>query len=39
MTVPSDNNGHGLTSNLWAQVSLFIVVALIVVILAARYVW
>jgi hypothetical protein len=37
--MPSDSKGHGLASNLWAQVSLFIVVALIVVILAARYVW
>jgi hypothetical protein len=39
MTMPSDNKGHGLASNLWAQVSLLIVVALVVVILAARYVW
>ena len=36
MTMPSDNKGHGLASNLWAQVSLLIVVALVVVVLAAR---
>jgi hypothetical protein len=39
MTMRSDNKGHGLASHLWAQVSLLIIVALIVIVLAARYVW
>jgi len=38
MTMPTDK-GHGLTSSLWARLSVLMVVALILVVVAARYVW
>jgi hypothetical protein len=39
MTMQSDNKGHGLANNLWAQLSLLAVAAVIIIVLAARYVW
>jgi hypothetical protein len=39
MTMQSHNKGHGLANNLWAQLSLLAVAAVIVIVLAARYVW
>jgi hypothetical protein len=38
MTMQSANK-HGLVNNVWAQLMLVTVVALILVILASRYVW
>jgi len=35
----SDNRGHSLADNVWAQLGLFAAVAMIVIILASRYVW
>ena len=35
----SDNKGRGLANNLWAQVGLLAVVAVIVIALAWQYVW
>jgi len=39
MTMQSDNEGHGLAYNLWAQLGLLAVVAVIVFALAWQYVW
>jgi hypothetical protein len=39
MTMQGDNRGHRLANSLWAQLSLLTVVALILVVLASRYVW
>jgi hypothetical protein len=39
MTIQSDNKGHRLASNLWAQMSLLAVLIVILIALASRYVW
>jgi hypothetical protein len=39
MAMQGDNRGHGLANNLWAHLSLLTVVALILIVLASRYVW
>ena len=39
MTMQSDNKSRSLADNLWAQVGLLAVVAVIVIVLASRYVW
>jgi hypothetical protein len=39
MTMQNDNKSHSLTSDLWAQLSLFAVVAVILIAIASRYVW
>jgi hypothetical protein len=39
MSMPSENQGHGLASNLWAQLGLLAVATVIIVALAWRYVW
>jgi hypothetical protein len=39
MTIQSDNRGHSLAENMWAQLALFAAVAVIVIVLASRYVW
>ena len=39
MTMQSDNKGHGLANNLWAQMTILAVVAVIVIVLAAQYLW
>jgi membrane protein implicated in regulation of membrane protease activity len=40
MTTESDNRGHStLAENMWAQLVLFAAVAVIVIVLASRYVW
>ena len=39
MTMHGDNRGHSLANNLWAHLSLSTVVALILIVLASRYVW
>ena len=39
MTMQSDNRGDSLTDNLWAEMSLMMVLVVIVLALAWRYVW
>jgi hypothetical protein len=39
MTMQSDNKSRGPADNLWAQLGLLTVVAVIVIVLASRYVW
>jgi hypothetical protein len=39
MTLQSDNKGHSLTDNLWAELSLMTAVTVILIALAWRYVW
>ena len=39
MTMQIDNKGDGLTDNLWAEMSLMMVLVVIVLALAWRYVW
>jgi hypothetical protein len=39
MTMQSDNKGDSLTDNLWAEMSLMMVLVVIVLALAWRYVW
>ena len=39
MTVRSDNKDHGLTDNLWVELSLLAVVTLILIVLAWGYDW
>jgi hypothetical protein len=39
MTMRSDNKDNGLTDNLWAEMSLMMVLVVIVLGLAWRYVW
>jgi hypothetical protein len=39
MTMQSDNKSRSPAENLWAQLGLLAVVAVIVIILASRYVW
>ena len=39
MTMQSDNNSRSPADNLWAQLGLLAVVAVIMIVLASRYVW
>jgi hypothetical protein len=39
MTMQSDNKGDSLTDNLWAEMSLMMVLVVIVLAVAWRYVW
>jgi hypothetical protein len=39
MTMQNDNKSHSLTSNSWAQLSLFAAVTVILIAIASRYVW
>ena len=39
MTLQSDNKSRGPADNLWAQLGLLTVVAVIVIVLASRYLW
>jgi hypothetical protein len=39
MTMQHDNQAHRLTNKMWAQVALFTVAIVIVITLAAKYVW
>ncbi len=39
MTMQTENKGHGLANNLPLQVAMVFVVAAILIVLAARYVW
>jgi hypothetical protein len=39
MTTQSNDQGDSLTDNLWAEMSLMMVLAVIVLALAWRYVW
>ena len=39
MTLQSDTKSRGPADNLWAQLGLLTVVAVIVIVLASRYVW
>jgi len=39
MTMQSDNKSRSPANNLWAQLGLLAVVAVIMIVLASRYVW
>jgi hypothetical protein len=39
MTLQSDNKSRSLWNNLWAQMALLSVVAFILIVLAAKFVW
>jgi len=39
MTMQSNNKSSSPADNLWAQLGLLAVVAVIVIVLASRYVW
>jgi len=39
MTIQSDNKGHGLFNNPRAQMGLLTVVVIILIVLAAHYIW
>ena len=39
MTMQTDNKGHGLIDNMWAQMGLLTAVVLVVIVLAANYLW
>ena len=40
MTMQSSNQGHhGLANNIWAQMGILAVVAIVLIVLAAHYVW
>jgi hypothetical protein len=39
MTMQSDNKAHGFADNIWTQMGLLAVVAIVLIALAAHYVW
>ena len=39
MTMLSDNKGHGLFNNPWAQMALLTAVVIVLIVLAAHYIW
>jgi LPS O-antigen subunit length determinant protein (WzzB/FepE family) len=39
MTMPSDSKGRGLVNNLWAQMAILTIVAIIAIALAVKYLW
>jgi hypothetical protein len=39
MLTQSDNKGHGIADNMWAQMGLLAVVAVVLIALAAHYLW
>ena len=39
MTMQTNNKGHSLSDNLWAEMSLMMVLVVIILALAWRYVW
>jgi hypothetical protein len=39
MTMQSDNKGHGLANNFWAQMAILAIVVIVVIALAAKYLW
>jgi hypothetical protein len=39
MTMQSDNKGRGLTNNVWAQMAILAIVIIVVIALAAKYLW
>jgi hypothetical protein len=39
MTMQSDNKAHGYANNIWMQMGLLGVVAIVLIALAAYYVW
>jgi hypothetical protein len=39
MLTQSDNKGHGFADNMWAQMGLLAVVAVVLIALAAHYLW
>lgn len=39
MTMQSPNKGRGLANNFWAQMGLLVVAAVILIALAAHYIW
>ena len=39
MTMQSDNKAHGFADNMWMQMGLLGVVAIVLIALVAHYVW
>ncbi len=39
MTMHSDSKGPGFASNVWAQMGIVVVAAVVLIALAAHYVW
>ena len=39
MTIQSDSKGHGLLANPWAQIGVLTAVVIVLIVLAAHYVW
>jgi hypothetical protein len=39
MTMQSDNKAHGFADNMWMQMGLLGVVAIVLIALTAHYVW
>jgi len=39
MSMQTENRGHSFANNLWAQLALLAVVAVIVIVLASQYLW
>jgi hypothetical protein len=39
MTMHGDNRGHGLANNFWMQTSLLVVAVVVLIALAAHYIW
>jgi hypothetical protein len=39
MTMYSDNKSHGFINNLWVEMGLLVVATVVVIALAAHYIW
>jgi hypothetical protein len=39
MTAQTENKRHGLADNLWAQMAIVAVIAIVVIALSAKYLW
>ena len=39
MTMHSDNKGRGLINNLWVQMAILAIVIIVLIALAAKYLW
>ena len=39
MTMHSDNRSHGFINNLWVEMGLLVVATVVVIALAAHYIW
>jgi hypothetical protein len=39
MTMQSDSKGHGVSNNPWGQMGLLTAVVIVLIVMAAHYVW